>query len=87
MVNTHLNIDETIHTKLSAYKAQFRDDTGVNHSFSDVLDILNEEYEHSGDKDDTISFVLGVNQNKGTLTNAGIKLCAFLSKLEKDLNE
>ena len=37
-----------------------------------------------GDKDDTISFVLGVNENKGTLTNFGIKLCALLSKFEKD---
>jgi len=37
-----------------------------------------------GNRKDTISRTLGINERDKTLTNAGLKLCAFLSFIDKD---
>jgi hypothetical protein len=37
-----------------------------------------------GNEDMTVSYVLGANKERGTLTMAGKGLCAILNKMEKD---
>jgi hypothetical protein len=37
-----------------------------------------------GNEDQTVSYVIGANKQKGTLTKAGIYLAKILNKIEKD---